>query len=107
MKIVYDTQYRFDGCKGKRNRLPFDFYLTEYNAVIEYDGVQHYRGWRLGENINQTQNSLKAIKYRDGIKTDFCKTNNIKLLRIHFRELEKGNVEKIVKEFVQTLQPAP
>jgi len=31
-------EYRFDDCRDKRT-LPFDFFLPDYNAIIEFDGM--------------------------------------------------------------------
>lgn len=76
-KIVFERQKTFEGCVHKY-RLRFDFYLPEYNTCIEYDGEQHFLPvdkWGGEEN-------LKLIKLRDNIKTNFCKKNNINLIRI-------------------------
>lgn len=77
--IVYERQKRFDGCKDKR-RLPFDFYLPEYNACIEYDGLQHY-------NTIDFFGGEEGFDYRskhDRIKNEFCENNDIRLLRIMY-----------------------
>lgn len=55
----------------------FDFYLPVFNAVIEYDGQQHY------EPIHGKK-QLKEYQYRDSVKTLFCRYNSIKLLRIPY-----------------------
>lgn len=39
--IRYEFQKRFKNCKDKHS-LPFDFYLPDYNAAIEYQGKQHF-----------------------------------------------------------------
>ena len=39
--IKFIIQYVFDDCKNF-NSLPFDFYLPDYNLLIEYDGEQHF-----------------------------------------------------------------
>ncbi|WPJ50447.1 hypothetical protein RCIP0023_00405 [Klebsiella phage RCIP0023] len=71
----------FSDCRNE-NTLPFDFYLEEYNLCIEYDGEQHYKSIEFfgGEEklIKQQQN--------DSIKNQYCKDNNINLLRIRFDE---------------------
>lgn len=41
-KIKFVREKRFDGCKGARQPLPFDFYLPDSNTCIEYDGKQHF-----------------------------------------------------------------
>lgn len=89
--IKYITQYRFNNCKHKR-KLPFDFYLPEYNTCIEYDGHQHF-------NIIEYwggEKEFEKIKIRDKIKTEYCNVNNIKLLRIKY----DTNVVDILNNFL-------
>lgn len=77
--IKYIREYRFKDCKYK-NTLPFDFYLPQYNCCIEFDGEQHfYPCAKFGgeEAFEQTQ-------IRDEIKNEYCKVNNINLIRIPY-----------------------
>lgn len=70
----------FDSCLSPKNKyLPFDFYLPDYNILIEYDGEQHYK-------VSFGQNEEKLLKQQeyDKIKTEWCKQNNIKLVRIPY-----------------------
>ena len=79
--IKYEYQKKFIGCK-RQNYLPFDFYLPNYNICIEYDGEQHYciiKYWGDKDGFMKRQEN-------DKIKTDFCKDNNIKLIRIKYNE---------------------
>ena len=79
--IEYIKQYKFNECKYKY-KLPFDFYLPKYNICIEYDGEHHFKNveyWGGEENF-------KKIKMYDSIKTNYCKNNNITLLRINYNE---------------------
>ena len=39
--IKFETQKKFKNCKNKLP-LPFDFYLPDYNILIEFDGKQHF-----------------------------------------------------------------
>jgi len=75
--IKFEEQKRFNGCKDIK-LLPFDFYLFNYNLCIEYDGIQHF-------NEKSKFYSKKLIEH-DKIKNEFCKNNNIKLLRIKYNE---------------------
>lgn len=79
--IKFEFQKTFDDCKNI-NHLPFDFYLPKYNICIEYDGMQHFKPIEYfgGEK------TLKITKNHDNIKNDYCKNNNIKLLRIKYNE---------------------
>ena len=78
-KIEFETQKRFYECKHILN-LSFDFYLSEHNMCIEYDGIQHFESvkyWGGDEN-------LKIRQLRDCIKNQYCFINNIKLIRIRY-----------------------
>lgn len=79
--IIFIRQKRFDNCKDKI-KLPFDFYLPDYNTCIEFDGEQHFKSveyWGGEKRLKDTQN-------KDHIKSTYCKKNNIKLLRIKYTE---------------------
>lgn len=90
--IIYETQKRFIDCRDKKP-LPFDFYLPNYNICIEYDGLGHYKSnensWRTAENVKLTQ-------FHDSIKNEYCKKNNIKLIRIPYTEY--NNIETILEK---------
>ena len=76
--IKYDRQKIFEDCRGFCKTLSFDFYLPDYNILIEYDGRQHF------EPINKWGGnySLKKQQMYDTIKNEYAKRNNIKLIRI-------------------------
>lgn len=81
-KIQYKTEHTFKDCKYK-NKLRFDFYLPDYNCCIEYDGEQHFK-----EN-SLFRDSLLTVQLRDNIKNQYCKNNNIKLIRVPYWDLKK------------------
>lgn len=71
----------FDDCRDI-NLLPFDFYLPDYNLCIEYDGIHHFE-------INEYFGGVDRLKYtkkHDKIKNIYCKLNNIKLIRISYKD---------------------
>ena len=90
LKVEYETQKTFDGCKDKRN-LKFDFYIPSKNIAIEYDGIQHFESISFG---NDAKSNLEYNTKHDKIKDDFCKANNIKLIRISFEDYD--NIEDIL-----------
>ena len=93
--IDYKTQFSFKDLyyKDKNKALKFDFKL-EYEdgslLLIEFDGIQHFQNWYY--------NSLENIKIRDNLKNEYCKKNNIELLRITYKDF--NNIEKILKEYL-------
>jgi very-short-patch-repair endonuclease len=88
--IDYDRQKSFDECKYIK-KLQFDFYVQKYNLCIEYDGIQHYKPIEFFGGIK----SFEQNQIKDKIKTDYCKNNNIKLLRISYQE----NIQDILDNF--------
>ena len=67
--IYYHREFGFDDCKGVGNKkLRFDFYLPEYNTLIEYDGEQHFKAIEYfgGEE------KYNILKENDKIKNLYC-----------------------------------
>ncbi len=96
LNIYYQSQKIFDQCRNKRS-LPFDFYLPNHNLCIEYDGRQHYKPIeKWGGN-----NYLIEIQKNDQIKNEFCKENNINLLRISYQEFK--SIEQILESKLKEL----
>lgn len=97
--IEYEAQYIFDDCKNIY-ALPFDFYLPQYNICIEYDGEYHFMPIRISKSvtISQAEENFKMVQLRDKIKTDYCKNNNIMLIRIPYTEFD--NIEKILDTYI-------
>ncbi len=98
--IEYISQYKFLDCCGKTRRkylLPFDFYLPDKNILIEYDGEQHFspaRWW--GISKEKADILFEKVKIRDKIKTEYCKNNNIMLLRIPYIKI--NDIDKILED---------
>lgn len=89
--IEYEREYIFDNCKNI-NKLPFDFYLPDHNICKEYDGKQHYEPNEFfGGEIK-----LLELQKRDKIKNDYCKENNINLVRIRYDDIIN---DKLIKLF--------
>lgn len=89
-KISYEREKRFPDCRDK-SLLPFDFYVNnEY--LIEYDGIQHFK------EEKGLFADYENIHRRDNIKTNWCKENNIPLIRIPYTHYEKLNLEDLLLE---------
>lgn len=92
-KIKFNEQVKIEGARFSNTNahMIFDFYLPDYNLVIEYDGRQHFvpiKNWGGKEG-------LAGLQRKDREKDDYCLTNNIKMLRIPYIEFD--NIEKILK----------
>jgi very-short-patch-repair endonuclease len=83
-KIDHIVQY-YTKDLGKRR---YDFFLPNHNLIIEFDGIQHFKVYKL---YAPTQEIVEKIQQHDLIKTKYCLTNNIRLLRISYDNLNYVN----------------
>ncbi len=96
--INYTHQYKIDDCKHIRP-LPFDLawfnnnndlvLLVEYDGILHYEAVDHFGG----------EESLLQTQHNDKIKTDYCASHNIPLLRIPYWDFD--NIESILDEALE------
>ena len=84
--IKFESQKYFTSCKIPESNQPlrFDFYLPDYNTIIEYDGKQHFKPIQYfgGEE------GFKKRQFYDSFKNNWCKQNNIKIIRIPYTHYE-------------------
>jgi len=90
----YDVQYirekSFDELVSKLgNPLRFDFYVSNLNLCIEFQGIQHY-----GEHKGHFEKSYKTTQKHDKLKRQYCQDHNIKLLEISYKDYDK--IEEIL-----------
>lgn len=96
--ILYKNEYGFDDCKGVGGKkLRFDFYLPNYNTLIEYDGEQHFKPIKYFGGEEAYQNRIK----NDEIKNKYCKMHKINLIRIPYT-LKEDSVEEIIINIIQS-----
>lgn len=94
--IKYITQKTFNNCYFSKPNclLRFDFYIKD-SHLIEYDGVQHFKysssGWNTKENFEKTSQ-------RDAFKNQWCKDNNIPLIRIPYTHYDDLCIEDLMLE---------
>lgn len=89
----YKTEVSFEKCVYK-GQLYFDFAIYRNNnlsMLIEADGEQHFKETTFGK--------LGVIQKRDEIKNQYCKNNNINLIRISYTDEE--NVENILENYIK------
>lgn len=101
MSITYITEKRFQDCRDKKP-LPFDFYLPDYDLCIEYDGEGHYLESFYDGYYENPKQELLNRQYKDSIKTNYCKTHNINLLRIPYWKQE--NIQQIIIDKLNTIK---
>ena len=82
--------FREMAVKNKWKVLFFDFYVPDYKLCIEFDGEQHYTRRFNGKRIKNGYNN-------DFLKTAFCKSKGIRLLRIKYDQID--NIETLICEY--------
>ena len=97
VNIDFLRQHKFNDCKGDKGkkycrRLPFDFYLPQYNAMIEYDGRQHFEPIKKFGGLE----GFNKLKRNDQIKNLYCEKNNIKMIRIPYT-MKKEDIPSYIK----------
>jgi very-short-patch-repair endonuclease len=95
--IKYTPQKTFSNLLSNKNyRLKYDFYFTstEDMCIIEFDGRQHFEDieyFNKGTTFRERQDM-------DILKTEFCIKNNIRLLRIAYKQID--NISELIDDFL-------
>jgi very-short-patch-repair endonuclease len=88
--LGYDDINEIGNIKNK----PFDFYLPDYDLMIEYDGEQHEQPVKYFGGVERFEKQQKI----DATKTNYCLQNGIELLRISYRDFQ--NIENILEKIL-------
>lgn len=82
--LVYKDKLRFDTCVTIDDKI----------LLIEYDGIQHF------EPIDYFggEEGLRETQTRDRLKDEYCRTNNIPLLRISYNQSK--DLENMIGNFI-------
>lgn len=97
--LTYKEQYRFSECRDIYT-LPFDFAILKDgnpSLLIEYDGIQHFKASNFFGGDIDFNNRLR----KDKIKNEFCKSNNIPLLRLPYTLTD----DEIKRQIINTIYP--
>ena len=102
--ILKKNGYNFEREKkfSKTGQLRFDFYLeSPLKTCIEYDGEQHYKPIFWGSKLDtkeKAQNRFEQVKRYDEIKNQYCKDNNIWLIRVPYTKKTIKDIENYLIE---------
>jgi very-short-patch-repair endonuclease len=79
-KIKYEREKTFDGCRSpsSNHKLKYDFFLTDLNILLEFDGEHHFTHNAL---FNQKY-SLEKCQIHDAIKDTFAANAGIGVIRL-------------------------
>ena len=95
--IQYIQEKRFSDCifKDTNKIARFDFYLPEHNCIIEYDGIQHFKQ---GSGVFDNKDKFELTQQHDIIKNNYCKENNIMLIRIPYIHYNNIVIEALLPD---------
>lgn len=106
LKIRFEIEKTFNGLINPltKEHLRFDFYIPKFNTCIEFDGAQHFIYVKEfhGEDEDKGRKKLEYQKYKDKVKNEFCKNNNIGLLRISYLDID--NVHTKINNYLKGLK---
>lgn len=84
-------KYMFDFDKEGKSKARFDFFVED-RYLIEFDGEQHFNANNRWWN---TENYVSEQQGRDRIKNNWCKENNIPLIRIPYTHLDNLTLDDL------------
>lgn len=94
------TQYHNNNCRYPDTNYYayFDFYV-ENKYIIEFDGEQHYSAYCFNGISNiDAQKQFQKTKQHDKYKNDWCKQNNIPIIRIPYTKLRSLTIQDLLLE---------
>ena len=93
--VKYEREKTFDNLYGLKNRLlRFDFYLPDYNLLIECQGEQH-ESW---QKTWMSKEGFKRQLEHDKRKREYAENNNINLLEIWYYDID--DIEEILNRVI-------
>lgn len=93
--IKFRSQHSYDDCLSLNGyKLRYDFIIEDYGCLIEYDGEQHFMPVSFSGDDDSAIINFEKTKLHDSIKNEYCKNNNITLIRIPYWKF--NNIETIL-----------
>ena len=94
--IPYTREQKFKTCIFNDTQKParFDFYIND-TYLIEYDGEQHFKASSFGWD---TIDRFAITQAHDEFKNNWCKENNISLIRIPYTHLDNLCIDDLLLE---------
>ena len=94
-KIIFETEKTFQDCYyPNTGGIPrFDFYLPEYNLLIEFDGKQHYES---SKSFWCTEEYVSALQEKDTYKNIWAKEHGYRLKRIPYYDLDNIDINYLL-----------
>lgn len=95
--IKYEKFKKFSDLVGlKGGYLSYDFYLSDYNILIECQGIQHEQPIEYFGGREQ----FKIQQEHDKRKREYADKNGYRLIEIWYKDYKKENIENILKNIL-------
>lgn len=100
--IKFEQQKKFKNCKFPDTNYYayFDFWVDN-KYIIEFDGKQHFQKVNFGKNKKSEvflEKQLEKIQSHDKFKNNWCKNNNIPIIRIPYTHFKRIKIEDLLLE---------
>ena len=99
---VYIEQQEYNVLQ--RHPYYFDFAIFDNNKqllyLIEYDGLQHFQ-YKDNSDFWANEQGFKKTQIRDNLKNNWCKNNNIPLIRIPYWHLKDLTIKDLLLQTSQ------
>ena len=95
--IYYIPQKKFKDLKDK-TYLSYDFYLPDYNILIEYQGLQHYESISFN---GKGYTDLDKQKLHDNLKRIYAKDNGYNLIEISYKIDTQDKIDTYLDRIIQ------
>lgn len=95
------TDYKFEPQKvfpdlRYQNSLRCDFYIEQFNLIIEFDGIQHFEPVEAWGGVEK----FLKVQARDRVKNEYCTKKRINLLRMK----DGQNVVYEIQKFIEMIR---
>lgn len=87
-KVFPDLRYQ--------NLLRCDFYIEQFNLIIEFDGIQHFEPVEAWGGVEK----FRKVQARDRLKDEYCTKKRINLLRMK----DGQNVVYEIQKFIEMIR---
>lgn len=98
--IEYVTQYAKHDCYINSGLAKFDFYVSDFNVFIEYDGEQHFQPVLFGGTMEEAVERFAEVQRADRKKDEWAKAKGIKLIRVPYVADVSDYLEAELYEFL-------
>lgn len=95
--ITFIKEYTENECRYPNTKYlaRFDFYLPDYNTLLEYDGKQHFL---IGKGHFDNPNKFKSTQEHDNFKNNWAKENGYIIIRIPYTHYDNLCIDDLLPE---------